>query len=125
MVSDRERVPVSNRWYSSRTSGASPVSEEVFPDHDEGVSRPGPARNGVALPLRHRPGPVRVPHGAGVAGALVPSQVEVVFAPGGGRESFDQSYAVQQDFKSEMMRLSAKRVSLLSIVVRFLYPVFE
>ena len=85
MVSDRERVPVSNRWYSSRTSGASPVSEEVFPDHDEGVSRPGPARHGVALPLRHRPGPVHVPHGAGVAGALVPSKVEVVFAPEVGK----------------------------------------
>ena len=80
------------------------------------MPRPGPARHGVALPLRHRPGPVHVPHGAGVAGALVPSKVEVVFAPGGGRESFDQSYAVQQDFTSEMIRLSAKRVSLLSFV---------
>ena len=70
--------------HSLRTSGASPVTEEVLSDHDEGVSRPGPARHGVALPLRHRPGPVHVPHGAGVAGALVPPQVGVVFAPGEG-----------------------------------------
>ena len=61
-------------------SCAAPVAEEVLPDHDERVARPGPARDGD--PLRHAPVRVQVePHGAIVAGARVPAQVEVVAAP--------------------------------------------
>ena len=94
--------------YPLWSSRAASVAEEVLADHDERVARPRSSGDGEDPLLRHGPVPLE-PHGAGVASAPLPSQAEVVAAPGGrfGFGFFCACYAVQQDLTPEMHDLSS------------------